>query len=39
MKNPIFVDNEKIPLVTYREDDRKGDHDNDCTYTIHQILQ
>ena len=34
MKNPIFVDNEKIPLVTYRDDDRKGDHDNDCDVYI-----
>ena len=29
-EKPIFVDNEKIPLVTYRDDHRKGDHDNDC---------
>ena len=27
MENPIFVDNENIPLVTHHDQDCDGDHD------------
>ena len=29
MENPIFVDNENIPLVTHHDQGCDGDHDND----------